>query len=128
MPKGIKGFQKDNIVWKKRKFTTKVKEKMSKARQGKYIGPNHPNWKGGKFKRFDGYIYIWQPSHPYCGIRGYMMEHRLIMEQMIGRYLKPTEIVHHINGILDDNRPENLKLFANNSEHSKFHKVTSPSV
>lgn len=47
-------------------------------------------------------------------------EHRRVMEEIIGRKLKPNEDVHHINGIHDDNRPENLMVI-NHSEHMKLH-------
>jgi hypothetical protein len=43
------------------------------------------------------------------------------MEQHFGRYLRPEEVVHHINNIVNDDRPENLQLFESNSEHAKFH-------
>ena len=47
-------------------------------------------------------------------------EHRKVMEQIIGRKLKPNEDVHHINGIHDDNRPENL-IIMEHREHLKLH-------
>lgn len=79
------------------------------------------NWKGGKTKRKDGYIYIWCPTHPNAK-NGYVSEHRLIMEKHIGRTLLPTEIVHHINQNHSDNKIENLMLFENSGKHRNFHK------
>ena len=95
----------------------------NKGKHPKYMQrENHPQWKGGKFKDEYGYIWIRKPKHPYCVKNGYIKRARLIMEQILKRYLKPKEeIVHHLNGIKDDDRPENLKLFANHKEHRIFH-------
>lgn len=77
-------------------------------REGHY----HPSWKGGKSKTEKGYILVYAHGHPYATKSGYVLEHRLVMEKKLGRYLLPSEKVHHVNGIKDDNRSENLQLIS----------------
>jgi hypothetical protein len=82
----------------------------AKVRSKKYCGDRHHGWKGGRQTKTDGYILVKCPDHPNAQSKGYILEHRLVMEQQLGRYLDPNETVHHKNGIRGDNRPENLEL------------------
>ena len=92
-----------------------------KSRFGK-IGKDAKGWKGGRIKNAEGYIRISCPGHPYATKRGfYVLLHRFVMEKHLGRYLKPHEIVHHINENRSDNRLENLMLFPNRAAHGSFH-------
>ena len=83
-------------------------------------GENNYAWKGGRNTNGIGYITIYSPNHPYRDKRGRVYEHRLIMEQHLGRYLLPTELVHHKNEIVTDNRIENLQLMSK-KEHQQHH-------
>lgn len=86
-----------------------------------FSGKNHFAWNGGKWIH-SGYIMTKCPNHPFLNhYSGYVFEHRLIIEKIIKRYLKPKERVHHINGIKNDNRLENLMAFTNESNHQVFH-------
>lgn len=92
-------------------------------------GEQAPMWKGGRKIRDDGYVLVYAPDHPHAhsaGRRGrnlYMLEHRLIMEQYLGRYLLPEEVVHHKDGNPSNNDISNLELFSTQSEHIlKAHK------
>ncbi len=99
-------------------LSKKMKEIGHKPPSG--FGENAAHWKGGRIKR-GKYIYIKTSSHPNGGKQGYVAEHRLVMEKKIGRFLKRKEIVHHINHIESDNRPENLELCESAGQHTKLH-------
>lgn len=58
-----------------------------------------------------GYVLLKRRDHPNANGAGWIMEHRLVMAEMLGRPLLPIENVHHKNGIRDDNKPENLELW-----------------
>src|SRR5215212_7312026 len=79
-------------------------------------GPKHWNWKGGKRINTQGYVMIYAPDHPEADSTGCVREHRLVMEQVLGRRLEPLQVVHHINGNKQDNRCENLVLESSHSE------------
>ena len=72
------------------------------------IGDGTWNFKGYRRKYKTGYVGIYKPDHPFSSKDGVIMEHRIVAEEMIGRFLRKDEVVHHKNGIRDDNRPENL--------------------
>jgi hypothetical protein len=66
---------------------------------------------GSRFVMRAGYVKIHMPDHPGAASDGYVLEHRIVMEHVLGRHLRKEESVHHKNGIRDDNRPENLELW-----------------
>ena len=101
------------------------KHQIKRQRTGPRSGDRHPDWKGGKVIDKSGYVLVYCPDHPYARSRGktmkpiYVLEHRLVMEKHLGRYLLPKEVVHHLNGIKHDNRIENLEVYSSNSLHLK---------
>jgi len=88
--------------------------------KGYFVGPNNPAWQGGKQKAAGGYVAAWvspnDPMHVMTwsqdGRKNHCLEHRLVMARHLGRPLTEDEYVHHKNGVRDDNRIENLELWA----------------
>lgn len=108
---------------------TEHKEKLIEANRGKVLSKetkqkmSASKIKGGighKKRRKDGYIAIYFPDHPQSNEDGYIMEHILVMEALIGRHLTENECVHHKNFNRADNRKDNLQLMTK-SEHMSYH-------
>lgn len=90
-----------------------------KCKGGALSGDKHPMWKGGRLVEEDGYVVVFMPGHPHANNKGYVFEHRLVMEATLGRYLEVVEVVHHENGNPSDNRLDNLRLYESNAEHKR---------
>jgi len=75
------------------------------------LGEHPANWKGGRYVNKQGYVLIYKPNYPAHNGRGYILEHRLVWEQFHNKPLPRGWVVHHLNGIKDDNRPINLVAF-----------------
>lgn len=75
---------------------------------------------GHRKLRNDGYYSVYFPDHPQSSRSGYVMEHRLFAEKLIGRLLDHSEVVHHKNGNRADNRLDNLSIMSQ-KEHMILH-------
>lgn len=95
-------------LMKGKHLTEEHKQKLSKIFKYR-VGKDNPAWKGGRI-RSANYIYLWMPDHPYCDKKGYVREHRYVMEQSLGRYLEADESIHHKDGNKYNNAIENLEL------------------
>lgn len=77
-----------------------------------HSGDKSPTWKRGYIHDDSGYKLIRNPKHHRAKSNGYVREHIVVMESLLGRRLLPHEQVHHLNGVKDDNRKENLELWS----------------
>ena len=84
------------------------------------------HWKGGRLQTARGYILVRINRndffHAMTNKQGYVFEHRLVMAKHLGRCLQLWEVIHHKNGVKDDNRLENLELSTRGThclDHSK---------
>lgn len=104
-------------AYKGRVISEQQRKLISERNSCNYNGLN--GW--GHQKRLrNGYVIAYAPKHPNAHKDGYVLLHRLVAEYQLGRYLKPDEIVHHMNHIRDDNRIENL-IVMNRREHQQMH-------
>ncbi|MDD4779122.1 MAG: hypothetical protein PHT02_00765 [Tissierellia bacterium] len=97
------------------KIPIKKRYDLSKNNLPHYLGEKNPTWKGGRFQRNDGYICIWNGKK-------YVLEHRKIMGEYLGRELLLEEQIHHINKCKWDNRVENFEI-TNVHEHINTHRA-----
>lgn len=94
-----------------RKLSEETKRKLSESKRKKNNGR----------KIHHGYVLLYRPDHPNHDNKGYVPEHRLIMEKYFGRYLTKQEDVHHKNENKQDNRIENLQVLSSRSKHRLEH-------
>ena len=88
---------------------------------GEQLRPLHWRPRSERWVGQEGYILVQVPDHPKARVDGTVLEHRLVVEQGLRRYLEDWEIVHHKNGDRGDNRPENLELLDGRKRAGKGH-------
>lgn len=94
--------------------------------KGSWTHTANPRWKGGR-RLANGYVYLLLPSHPNSNSAGYVGEHISVMSEHLRRPIAPHEVVHHINGIRDDNRIENLIVMTRKAHtHHHSHGQSNP--
>ena len=109
--------------------TEESRAKMAAAAKGKSLRELSSQWKGGKYVDSAGYVHVMIDALPpdsqtmarRLTSRKYVLEHRLIASVAINRAVLPSEVVHHVNGVKTDNRPENLFVI-DRKAHSKEHR------
>ncbi len=83
-------------------------------------GERGNNWKGGKRRCSQGYVYIYKPVHPRSDAKGRIKRCYLVWEAANGRYIQPGEVVHHIDGVKDNDIIDNLQVMTH-GDHSSLH-------
>lgn len=119
--------KRHGLRWKHYDRIEAVREGLKKAFPNGRSGSAASNWKGGRQITAGGHVYIHRPDHPSANKQGYVMEHRLVMEEHIRRYLTIDEVVHHKNEDKLDNRIENLELMTV-EEHRSYHLTASKQI
>lgn len=100
-----------------------TKHDLPRLDQGSPTGQRNPAYVSGRRINHNGYAMVSAPEgHPHAKIYGnkklgWIFEHRLVLEQKLGRHLEPEERVDHIDGLTLHNHPDNLRLFQSNTAH-----------
>lgn len=108
----------------KNNISKSSRKSMPSTSKVKIAGINSINWNGQKIEVKHGKIsaiLIPKKDHPNANAQGYVYEHRIIMEESIGRLLTDKEVVHHIDLDPTNNNIDNLILLDNSSEHASIH-------
>jgi len=82
----------------------------------------HPTWRGGNTIKNSGYCYVHAPEHPYSTQDRYVPKHRLVVESVLGKFLNPKNVVHHINEDMSDNKKNNLLVCEDTAYHNFMHR------
>jgi hypothetical protein len=116
------------------RYVRKVMLRLDLPRRGEGAQPGECNhqYVAGRRVDLDGYVLVTAPNdHPFARQRTnrdtkLIYEHRLMLEQKLGRYLLPEEVVDHVDGLTLHNHPDNLRLFASNADHLSVTKAGCP--
>ena len=76
--------------------------------------------KGARYRTREGYIKLLCVGHPDADKEGYVLEHRMCVSRMVGRYLTKQEVVHHLDSNRENNNINNLMLFDSQKKHKSF--------
>jgi len=107
--KGGNGSMKTGIEYGQAKPKARFREKNN-------------NWKGGRHVAPNGYVKVLMPDHHLADSKGYVYEHRIVAENLLGRKLLPGEIVHHIDGNKQNNSLSNIQVEPSRAHHRVEHR------
>lgn len=100
-----------------------LEKNLPRLPQSGPTGHRNSSFSGGRSIDHDGYATVPAPAgHPHARILrgrtlGRIAEHRLVVEQKLGRHLLPGEVVDHVDGLHLHNHPDNLRVFPSNGDH-----------
>jgi hypothetical protein len=114
------GRSEASIQHKARRLNLRKDKDAISVHRAQMRGEKSPAWRGGRKLNKRGHVLVYDKDSPYADANGYVLEHRKIMMEYLGRPLKDNEVVHHINGIKTDNRIENLQVM-DRGEHTVVH-------